>query len=379
MRIKYILVGIVIGALCTAAAVVLAGTDGTLEPVAGPNDTFSYTLEDIYNRLNNGTEGAPSAWAEPVAGPGLTGHTLSEIMAKVPITYTDGATPTHVLTSTTFWGLHSSAWGTQTGAMPDREGDNTSIAQSWASNVSYFTAPDGYYDGDDRVSATDAEVAALDGDLVASNIRCGVTIFGVTGSIPPNCVAKTGQTGCWDTDGNSISCADTGQDGEYQMGCEPAETPSGRLDFGGYNRTSFTCLDGATGFEDNGDGTVTDNLTGLIWLKKANCFGTRNWANALSDVNVLASGSCGLTDGSSAGDWRLPNVNELRSLFDPGLSVPHLPADHPFDGVPSDDYWTSTTNVSNTVTAWNVDLYYGSIGKNGKTDANYVWPVRGGQ
>lgn len=34
-------------------------------------------------------------------------------------------------------------------------------------------------------------------------------------------------------------------------------------------------------FTDNGNGTVTDNLTGLIWLKDANCFGKRFWADAL--------------------------------------------------------------------------------------------------
>ncbi len=29
-------------------------------------------------------------------------------------------------------------------------------------------------------------------------------------------------------------------------------------------------------FKDNNNGTVTDNLTGLIWLKNANCFGVEN-------------------------------------------------------------------------------------------------------
>ena len=36
-------------------------------------------------------------------------------------------------------------------------------------------------------------------------------------------------------------------------------------------------------FTDNGVGTVTDNLTGLIWLKDANCFGPRDWSEAVSD------------------------------------------------------------------------------------------------
>ena len=62
-------------------------------------------------------------------------------------------------------------------------------------------------------------------------------------------VPKTGQTGCWDAGGTSIPCAGTGQDGEYQAGVsvDPRLT-------------------------DNGDGTVTDNLTELVWLTNADCF-----------------------------------------------------------------------------------------------------------
>jgi hypothetical protein len=43
-------------------------------------------------------------------------------------------------------------------------------------------------------------------------------------------------------------------------------------------------------FIDEGDGTILDRLTGLIWLKDANCFGVRNWWEALTDCNVLAAG-----------------------------------------------------------------------------------------
>ena len=64
---------------------------------------------------------------------------------------------------------------------------------------------------------------------------------------------------------------------------------------------------------------VTDNLTGLIWLKNARCVGGTDWENALTWCNTLASGSCNLSDGSSAGEWRLPNINEFSSLFDPTL------------------------------------------------------------
>ena len=50
-------------------------------------------------------------------------------------------------------------------------------------------------------------------------------------------------------------------------------------------------------FVINGDGTVTDNLTGLIWLADANCAGTTMiFDNALSFANTLADGS-GCTPG----------------------------------------------------------------------------------
>ena len=132
-------------------------------------------------------------------------------------------------------------------------------------------------------------------------------------------------------------------------------------------------------FTDNDDGTVTDNLTGLIWLKNANCFGSRTWSQALSDCNGLTSGSCGLSDGSSAGDWRLPNIRELPSLVDYGGYNPALPSGYPFDGVQSAYYWSSSTSASYPSYAWGVYMSNGGVGIGNKLSNYYVWPVRGGQ
>ncbi len=132
-------------------------------------------------------------------------------------------------------------------------------------------------------------------------------------------------------------------------------------------------------FIDNSDGTVTDNLTGLIWLKDANCFVTQDWMTALNSANTLANGACNLTDGSAAGDWRLPSRRELRSLVDYSKSNPALPTGHPFLSVQSGSYWSSTTYAPGTMDAWFVRMNDGYVYDGTKTNSNYVWPVRGGQ
>lgn len=72
---------------------------------------------------------------------------------------------------------------------------------------------------------------------------------------------------------------------------------------------------------DGGNGTVTDTVTGLIWLKQANCFPMTYWKHANEVANTLASGSCGLTDGSSPGDWRLPTTLEWQNTINRALAL----------------------------------------------------------
>ena len=178
--------------------------------------------------------------------------------------------------------------------------------------------------------------------------------WGQTTAAATAILAATGQNTCYDAGGSVIACSGTGQDGEYQLG----DTASPR-------------------FTDNADGTVTDNLTGLIWLQNADCFGQRIWETALTDANSLASGSCGLTDGSVAGDWRLPNVNELASLIDyQTAAAPRIPTGHPFSSVQSNYYWSSTSYRPTLSHAWNVNFSDGTTSNFSKTLSLYVWPVR---
>jgi hypothetical protein len=155
-------------------------------------------------------------------------------------------------------------------------------------------------------------------------------------------------------------------------------------------------------FTDNSNGTITDNLTGLIWLKNANCPNAdRNWPTAIADVTSLNTNgtmngnNCG--DSSNGGthrsDWRLPNIREIFSVvhfgfFDPALSnaagTAKWNGTDAFTGLMSDPglstYWSSTANAFDPTAAWVVDFdglsIIFSVAKTGGI-GSFVLPVRG--
>jgi len=137
---------------------------------------------------------------------------------------------------------------------------------------------------------------------------------------------------------------------------------------------------------DNGDGTVTDTRTGLIWLKNANCFDKQDWENAMEIAAKLAHGQCGLSDGSKAGDWRLPTEDELVAMVDRKYESPALSnavgtnkwqEGDAFSGVRTNYYWSSRSSTSNELMGVDLD---GSVVHNIYKNATYcIWPVRGGQ
>jgi hypothetical protein len=147
-------------------------------------------------------------------------------------------------------------------------------------------------------------------------------------------------------------------------------------------------------FKDNGDGTVTDRLTGLIWLKNVECFPIGvPWVQALRNANTLMSGggNCNLTDGSRPGDWRVPNIRELLSLINFGFADPalgntagtgHWASGSPFVGdLTSLLVWTSTSRQGSPTEAWIVYTNEGFTNVFPKADETNVrvWPVRGGK
>jgi len=121
-------------------------------------------------------------------------------------------------------------------------------------------------------------------------------------------------------------------------------------------------------------GTITDQRTGLIWLKNANCFGRQNWNLAKQSVANLAHGQCGLRDGSKAGDWRLPTREELKMMVEKKSKSPD------FVSVQPHTYWSSE-NDGNNNWAWYVNFQNTvTVGAHDKTYySHYVWPVRNGQ
>ena len=476
---------------------------GNLDSPAAPTEAGSamYKLDDIYNRLNNGTTGTKrsGAFVEPTSGPTAgTGHTLDQVMSKAPVITGNGATAAEVLDGKSYWGLTNGNWGLQqgtatagdnvtgsslsmtipdglysgnktattsdadltaaniksgvdifgvagsvleatgdatvadvltgktfsnagnagfsgsmadnaavtitpsttaqtiaagyhdgsgtvegdadltaaniksgveifgvtgsvveatgdaiaadvltgktfsnsgnaeiNGSMADKEGDNASTAQSATSGINKLTAPTGFYDGDDTVTATDAEIAGLDSDLTAENIKKDVVFFGVTGT--------------------------------YEAGA----TCSGTLN--------------GTRWCDNGNGTVTDMTTGLVWLKKADWGGTKQWdgnnndnAHVQAGILTPATSDANLSDGSVEGDWRLPTKNELHGITQ-GTEPVSSSNMRAFSGVNPNQYWSSSTSVSSTANAWYVYLLNDYVSSYPKSIAAYVWPVGGGE
>ena len=173
-------------------------------------------------------------------------------------------------------------------------------------------------------------------------------------------VPKTGQIVCYNDSGSEILCANTGQDGELQKG---VAWPSPR-------------------FTDNGNQTITDKLTNLIWTKDGNAPGpvacgpgvVKTWQQALDYAACLNTNNY-----LSYSGWRLPNKREMQSLINYSLDINSSWLNtQGFINVQSGIYWTSNSSESITNYSWLVDMFLGLVFYDGKTQGYYVWPVRSG-
>ena len=248
-----------------------------------------------------------------------------------------------------------------------------------------MTIPDGLYSGAKTATANDT-------NLLAANIVSGKTIFGVPGSASaatsPAPVLKTGQTICSDATSFALcpSAGFPGQDGDYQKG---VVSPNPRFNNNG------------------GDNTITDKLTGLMWLRNANLAktvgydpdatgdGSMRWDKAYFAINDLNNDMGLFTGGVNCGytDWRMPNINELNSLIHLSYVNPALTdtpgtaqwvSNSPFINVKSSavsyPYMSGTRfKGAPTTHAFYLHLNQGFSAVQPQSSFGYLWPVRLGQ
>ncbi len=236
-------------------------------------------------------------------------------------------------------------------------GDTTASASGVDGTTLKFTPPRGYYDG------TNDKVVKADANFAAANIKSGTSIFGVTGTLAASSpgIPVTGQTSPYD-----LYYRD---DGAIQAGLGR----SGR-------------------FTDNGNNTISDSVTGLMWIKDIPSLGgnwgsgstpftLNTWQDALNEIDTLCTSWY-----AGYGDWRMPNVFELvtlcnMALYDPALNGTYF-LNIPVGGYTG--YFSSTTCANDaaysywTVCLHSMEAYNGGFYGGNKTSAAYCLVVRGG-
>jgi hypothetical protein len=219
---------------------------------------------------------------------------------------------------------------------------------------------DGVDDASDPFPLDATESVDTDGDGIGNNADTDDDGDGV---LDTNDAFPLDASETMDTDGDGVgNNADRDDDGDGfpDVAGLPVPTP---ILASGFTQSDYPGDDGdvqsgvawnASRFTSNGDGTISDVLTGLTWVVDANCFGEQSWSSAVTSVRQLASGACGLSDGSEAGDWRLPNVNELMTLVVADTEAYRIAA--PLSDVGDKNlFWTSTTqNLNGYIKGWAV-------------------------
>ena len=138
----------------------------------------------------------------------------------------------------------------------------------------------------------------------------------------------------------------------------------------------------ASRFQDNGDATVTDQSTGLMWARcpeglsgSACADGTAfpfTWEAAL--IRARDSGLAGYTD------WRLPNIKELSSIVEERCAVPAINL-AVFPNTPASEFWSASPSAAWSDYAWYVSFYDGYAYDDGygRSSNDHVRLVRSGQ
>ena len=221
---------------------------------------------------------------------------------------------------------------------------------------------DGYDDDDDEACGGDdcddaeasvnpgiEESAAVGNCADGKDNDCDGAVDGADLDCHPSIrsLPDTGLERCYADDG-SITCPDPGEP-FYGQDAQYATNPMS--------------------FFSNGNCTVTDLVTGLMWQQENDDY-YREWDNAIEYCEALTL--AGHTD------WRLPDKYELQGIVDYGRYNPSIHTAY-FPGTKSSDYWSSSTNAGITGSAWYVSFDVGDIRSKSKVSSGYVRCVRGDQ
>ena len=233
------------------------------------------------------------------------------------------------------------------------------------------TCGNGVIDGNDDCDDPDlggatCESLGFESGTLACSVGCGLD---VSGCVPFSAgfFPATGQMTCWDSGGSVVMCEGTDHDGEIQAGA-------------------------TLSYVDNGDGTITDLNTGLMWEKKSDDDSIHDQDTSYTWDNTFAVHVATLNSSTFAGhtDWRVPNRKELESILD--LETFNPSVDPVFNTgcepactvttcsctLPSLVYWSSTSFASVPSIAWTVGFINGSVAGNSKSSNGFVRAVRGG-
>lgn len=268
---------------------------------------------------------------------------------------------------------------------------------------------------------TDAVAAALDGGALPD---CGDDAVNVVGEQCDGVDLNGEDCTTLGFSGGTLACdagcafdtaACTAGGGGLVPGVDPILPASGQTTAFGAGSDGDVQAGQGLSYTDNGDGTITDNSTGLMWEKKDDSGGFHDkdnaytWCIDVSPVDAACDNGTNAMDGTvvttflatlnSGGgfagytDWRIPNVKELQSIVDYEMLSPavdaafHQPATctgctdvtlASCSCTSSSRNWSSTTRQNFQDNAWSVFFDDGLVISDNKTFGRPTRAVRGG-
>jgi hypothetical protein len=178
-----------------------------------------------------------------------------------------------------------------------------------------------------------------------SSTQLGTCALGANGCASVS-AAATCATGLVCERWTPVACADPNWD-QWPLPNSQADVTSGAPNLENYT--------------DNQDGTVTDNVTGLMW-QQAVPSDTSAWVDAVAFCSTLPL--------AGHNDWRLPSFIELESIVDYGQFNPSINGAY-FPSTPSLYFWSSSSVAGSPSNAWFVNFYLGTTLNSDEYESSY--------